>query len=202
MARIAVLTLAPLLAAGCCWGGQVRADGGAGPVRVVSYDGFGSHADYVRRAVAMANAELTDERFARRLSEFGAGSFDHAADRGALRDDDGAAVLARLREPREIEIACVTPWWPWSDMDADAVIGGRQVRLNGRMLHRDAGSEEMLPYWAGTIAHEFCHTIGYEHPSPTARRTVPYVVGRIVCEQAAPHDDARCPGRPVSPGVR
>jgi hypothetical protein len=191
-----------LTAVSCCWGGEVRGEVGAGPIRVTRYDGFGGDAAWLRRAVALANEQIGDARLAARLTAFGAGSIDHIADRGALRADDGAAILARLRTPREVTIECYTPWWPWDTTDADAVIGGRSIRLNGRMVHGDSDDDSMLPYWAGTIAHEFSHSIGYEHASSTATRSVPYIVGRLVCEQSLPDTRHRCPGRPVSAGSR
>ena len=200
-AQLALVVLS-LSAAACCATGEVRGDPGPGPIRVIVYSGFGARTDFVKRAVALANEQLTSESVALRLTQFTEYDLDHAADRGALRDDDGAQVLATMRIPREVSIACFMPLFPWDSTDADSAVGGRSIRINGRMLASDEGGDEvMLPYWAGTIAHEFSHSAGYEHASQTARRSVPFVIGRIICEGAgggAGHAGP-CPGRPVAP---
>lgn len=77
-----------------------------------------------------------------------------------------------------LKIGFYKTWNPWSSVVA-YTSSDKIIRFNRRKLNRQKNEI------AGTIAHEYCHVIGYKHDFHKTKerdKSVPYVIGNIVSE--------------------
>lgn len=129
-------------------------------------------------AVSLANRVLASAEFRAELERI---------QRFNLSNDDGARVLRTLlASSRTLRFEAVAryairigPFRRKSAMVASTGEGSGQITFNTvRMPEFDEA------FYAGTVAHEVCHLVGYRHDGnkPTAfnQGTVPYQVGELV----------------------
>lgn len=131
---------------------------------------------FVNEIVSSSNMLLGSPRFEDVLSGVAEGDFDHSSDPSSHAQDNGAAVLRKMRSVPTHDVVCRRAKNPFN-FSTNAWEGGGTPQLRcSRFCKRSA------EHWVGTLVHERAHAAGYLHRGNSRsgnQCTVPHFVGDL-----------------------